>query len=372
MCNIASTKSDAVASASPNIDLSTQLFNAIYIGDITVVENLLRQGINVNGELVRRHGSETVSYVPLHEAAACEDDKMIQLLLEYGADVNRKDSKGVTVLHDAALCGNYAAVKFLLDSNTNIEAQDHDGRTPLHEAAEHGHMAVAKLLINHNASINCLSVDGLTPLDLALDNEHFDMAQLLLEKEATCKPKRLGYQTAYQLATWTGYKGLRKLLKSKATVDYAQYRSQVCDEIHATLLKGMNSWPGEESSPQFCETCNEFQLRCPSAWQPRCAEEASNLHGATFKHRDFQTVKISAGNGCALCKLILDALPINSNHQVHLRYISNSLRGLREPTTQIWPDFVDKIEVICEDKVGHIRIASLPGENGTCNVGEFR
>jgi Ankyrin repeats (3 copies) len=371
MWDFASTKHDAITSASPKTDLSTKLFDAIYIGDIPTVENLLQQPINTNGELIRRCGSETVSYVPLHEAAACEDDRMVRLLVGHGADVNYRDAKGATVLHDAALCGNHLAVKFLLDANADVEARDDDGRTPLHEAADHGHMTVAKHLINHHASINCLSEDGMRPLDLALDNQHFDLVQLLLEKDATCKPKRLGYQAAYQFAAWTGYNGLRKLLKTKASVDFANRRAQICEKINASLRKGMSSWPGEESKPHFCEACNEFQLRCPSTWQPWYAEDATNLHGAAFKHMDFQGVKNSAGNGCALCKMILDALPIDSNNQVHLRYLNNSLRGIREPTTQLWPDFLDKIEIICEDKVGHIRIASLPGENDICHVSEF-
>ena len=47
----------------------------------------------------------------LHRAAASKDTKMIEFLLQNGADVNATDKKGLTPLHFMALNGNNGDLK---------------------------------------------------------------------------------------------------------------------------------------------------------------------------------------------------------------------------------------------------------------------
>lgn len=77
---------------------SVALFNAILKGRIAAVENLIKQGVNVN--------CKTVSgKTPLMAAAYKGYSDIVQLLLDHGSDVRLKDSRGDTALKMATRGG---------------------------------------------------------------------------------------------------------------------------------------------------------------------------------------------------------------------------------------------------------------------------
>jgi ankyrin repeat protein len=91
------------------------------------------------GWRVMSHDNDSL---PLHDSLplrhAVHDNKVLELLLNTGADVSETDSDGysMTALHLAAECNHPEAVKLLLDAKENVDAEDHLGRTALHLAAE--------------------------------------------------------------------------------------------------------------------------------------------------------------------------------------------------------------------------------------------
>ncbi|KAL7604352.1 hypothetical protein Lser_V15G14519 [Lactuca serriola] len=72
----------------------------------------------------------------LHLACETADIGMIELLLQYGANVNVPDSRGQTPLHHCILRGKSAFARLLLTRGADPHAANSAGKTPLELAAE--------------------------------------------------------------------------------------------------------------------------------------------------------------------------------------------------------------------------------------------
>lgn len=66
----------------------------------------------------------------LHQCCIDDNEAMLQLLLEYGADVNAEDSERWTPLHAAATCGHLRLVRCLVTRGANLLAVNADGNMP--------------------------------------------------------------------------------------------------------------------------------------------------------------------------------------------------------------------------------------------------
>ncbi|KAL3837771.1 hypothetical protein ACJIZ3_022362 [Penstemon smallii] len=117
----------------------------------------------------------------LHAARRGELD-ILESLLEKGATSNFSDQYGLTPLHVAAIKGNKDVVMMLVEFGANIDSQDTEGHTPLHLAVEGGSIETVEILINRGANINAKNKKGATPLCISKLMEYEDITQLLLDK----------------------------------------------------------------------------------------------------------------------------------------------------------------------------------------------
>uniref|UniRef100_A0A0G4F1M3 Uncharacterized protein n=1 Tax=Chromera velia CCMP2878 TaxID=1169474 RepID=A0A0G4F1M3_9ALVE len=87
------------------------------------VEFLLSKGANVD---IRRGGGDFESDTPLHDAVSGSADggdsqgRVVEILLEHGADLNAAGFEGYTAIHYAALFKNPNIVKLLLDRGAEL------------------------------------------------------------------------------------------------------------------------------------------------------------------------------------------------------------------------------------------------------------
>ncbi|XP_073143284.1 ADP-ribosylation factor GTPase-activating protein AGD3 isoform X1 [Henckelia pumila] len=72
----------------------------------------------------------------LHLACETADIGMIELLLQYGANINAVDSRGQTPLHRCIIRGKSSLVKLLLTRGADHQAVDDQGKTPRQFAVE--------------------------------------------------------------------------------------------------------------------------------------------------------------------------------------------------------------------------------------------
>ena len=156
----------------------------------------------------------------LIQAARNGDTTAVQQLLDKGANIEAKNSKGSTALYIAAANGKTDAVKLLLSNRANIEAQDYTGNTVLIAAAYWGEDAVVKLLLDKGANVEAKTHVGATALIQASINGQSEVVKLLLEKGANIEDKTKYGDTALILAAYNGKPEVVKLLLDRgANVD---------------------------------------------------------------------------------------------------------------------------------------------------------
>ncbi|MEZ0223078.1 MAG: ankyrin repeat domain-containing protein [Alphaproteobacteria bacterium] len=91
----------------------------------------------------------------------------IDLLLEYGADINQKTSNGETALTNAVGNDNAAAALKLIDRGADLECHDWAKWTPLVSAAYRGEAAICAALLRNGADMNAIGFQGLNALETA-------------------------------------------------------------------------------------------------------------------------------------------------------------------------------------------------------------
>lgn len=71
---------------------------------------------------------------PLHYAASFNRTDALQLLIDHGANINKKSRVGYTPLRCAVGKIHIDAVQLLIDHRADINATDIEGRTPMRHA----------------------------------------------------------------------------------------------------------------------------------------------------------------------------------------------------------------------------------------------
>ena len=138
---------------------------------------------------------------PLQYAIFKNNTNIINTLLHYGADINRKDSLGDNALMYAARFSSAEVIDTILNYSSNsYRVVDIYGNTPLHNASSLGNTNALIALMNRTPiNINIQNINGDTPLHLAVKNNNSNTYRFLLLKGADYTIKNYDGKTASDL-----------------------------------------------------------------------------------------------------------------------------------------------------------------------------
>lgn len=159
---------------------ATPLIWASGEGKLELVKFLLANNANVHAALPGSLGQ------PIHVAASKNHVKIVELLLNKGADIEAEDSFKRRPLHIAAREGWEDLTRFLLDRNATIDVFTKESRTALRYAAQNGHSAIVKLLLDRGAGIDIAAgPNNQTHLHAASQHGRDKVVQQLLDAGAS-------------------------------------------------------------------------------------------------------------------------------------------------------------------------------------------
>ena len=203
---------DEMTARSGDQEIDARLISAAGRGDVEEIESLLDEGASVRsrdesgrtalaaaaygnhldaaGALVgagadvnAKDDTEQSAYL-ISTSEVGDDPRLLELMLENGADVRSLDSYDGTGLIRSADRGHVRIVGKLLETRTDIDHVNNLGWTALLEAVILGggderHAEVVRLLVEGGADPNIPDGEGVTPLQHARANGYDEMAAIL-------------------------------------------------------------------------------------------------------------------------------------------------------------------------------------------------
>ncbi|HEX8311443.1 MAG TPA: ankyrin repeat domain-containing protein, partial [Chthoniobacteraceae bacterium] len=164
------------------------MFEAAKLGDVAGVERQLLAGVAADTEY-------DVERTAMDWAATYGHYKVVDVLLRYGADINKQfKTNGRHLLHDLAAWGGTQGdskvaakhIQKLLEAGANPNIAMNDGRTPLMAAARAGVTgANTELLLQAGAELNARDKEGRTALGIARKYGRPEMVKFLQDRGAT-------------------------------------------------------------------------------------------------------------------------------------------------------------------------------------------
>ena len=139
-------------------------------------------------------------------AAYNSSNEIIELLIEHGCDVNKKNDRGYIAIHFAALQGRTDTVKILLRAGSKFDPQTEDTKnTPLAFAANGGLLETMKVFLPLGCNVNNVDKDKDTPIHYASYYGMKEGVKLLIEHGANPDARNLVNTSPLWNAVYKGH-----------------------------------------------------------------------------------------------------------------------------------------------------------------------
>ncbi|CAH1779233.1 unnamed protein product [Owenia fusiformis] len=236
---------------------SIKLLEAAGRNDVDEVRSLLLDG--VSPDVTNEDG-----LTALHQCCIDDLEEMLRLLIEFGANVNAKDSELWTPLHAAATCGHTHLCKYLIDKGAELLSVNADGNMPYditekedtlnyieNEMAKRGvtqelidetRLATEKqmledlqFLANNKGDLEFRDSSGATPLHIASANGFLQVVEFLLDQRVNVDaPDNDRWGPVHAAACW-GHPVIMELLVQAgadidATTKHGETPFDICED----------------------------------------------------------------------------------------------------------------------------------------------
>lgn len=172
----------------------TPLMLAAVNGDAVTMDLLLNAGANPNA-------SSPLGETVLMTAARTGDAASVRALLRRGVRLNVKEtSTGQTALMWAISEGHLEVARALVEYGADVSERSTRGFTPLMFAAREGNLEIGRFLVDHGTDVNETSAGNASPLLIATVRGHLAFARFLLERGADPNAAPLGYTALHWAA----------------------------------------------------------------------------------------------------------------------------------------------------------------------------
>ncbi|CAN0012279.1 unnamed protein product [Laminaria digitata] len=161
----------------------TPLHVAVFYGSADVAKMLLE---DVEGLAI--DALDFGSWTALHYACNYNWGECAKILIDHGADLNKKSAElQLVALHLAARSGNLPTVKLLLKNGCDVDQRNLFYTTPLHLACQNDRVDVVRYLLKAGATPDAPDEAGITPAQVS---KRDDIAEDLAAAIAAAEEKR--------------------------------------------------------------------------------------------------------------------------------------------------------------------------------------
>lgn len=137
----------------------------------------------LNQNLVPKNLLAQDGFTPIHWALYTDHLEMLELLHQYGVDIDLPSRFSVTPLMDAVEIRSLKAVETLLKLGAKVNQQDRKGFTALHRASEMGELEIVRKLLAAGADKSLKGEGNLDALAVAKLGKHPEVITLLERAE---------------------------------------------------------------------------------------------------------------------------------------------------------------------------------------------
>lgn len=198
------------------------IFSPTFHGDVAKVRDLLAQ----DASLVSVRDAKNLT--PLHVAASRGQHAVIELLLDYGADVNGPSHDDQwTPLVFASYRGHFDAVRALIANGAGVSEA---AGNPIHFAGQRKHKDICRLLVEHGAIDDLVDSEDADVLRLFRAAYRYDAASV--QEILACRPELVnakdkhGRTLLHEACSHGDTKTARVLLNSGADISICDRNGQ--------------------------------------------------------------------------------------------------------------------------------------------------
>ena len=222
----------ALPSAKTKFGVTTLEF-ALEENDANVVQLLVDFGVDVNQPTSQ-------NTLPIGHAISGHCDEVFEILLDRANLELRSPSTGTCPLHEAVLVGSLKYTKRLLDKGVRPDVLV-DSWSSVLLAVDEGYDEIAKVLLLKGASARIVSKAGITSLHRASSIGFLEICEMLLDSGADVNALDAKQSTPLMLATWASQEPVVRLLLQHRADPSIQDRLELASPLHAAAGMGETS-----------------------------------------------------------------------------------------------------------------------------------